>query len=277
MNMLSATRVHISGSASLKPLCLRSGRACGLLESSLNNVVEGNVLSKGSHAVVETVMKLGHVVQLFGPVVRPLRSWLVLLALIGALATTGQVDMACPVLGKELSRRNELGLNLFGLVSYDQKTPWLMPDGPRPSIMNGLMFKRHYGRHAFRAGLDLFRDSYDENYGPPPDFASSCNTFRADLRFGYQRSIAQGKIRPYVAADFGLSYGRTTGEGKSYNGTFGPGTYEYQIDRNRFGFGFVVGVDYRPFNRFSISAESSLILAWYKNREVGSSIGVFLG
>jgi len=156
----------------------------------------------------------------------------------------------------EPARKNELCLNFFSVVDQDlEKARRLLPDGYRVAFLNGIMYKRHFGQNAWRLGFDSFRDHYKREFGPIRPYQIESNTNRIDLRLGYQRMLAKGKLQPYVGADAFWSKSRTKGTYETELGLNGP--LHFSSDRVFFGLSVIAGIAYKPWEKFSISAEAS--------------------
>lgn len=195
-----------------------------------------------------------------------------------AQTVAAQVEATIPMTATEPTRKNELCVNFLAVVDRNPElVRWNLPVGYRPSVMNGLMYKRHFGQNAWRLGFDSFRDHYKRDYGPIRPYRIVSNTNRIDLRLGYQRMLTKGKLKPYFGADVLWTLGRTTGTYETELGPNGPAHTVFRGNQDLIGVSVIAGVAYKPWKRFSITAEASAFFGHLDHKEFSKTVFPVIG
>ena len=168
------------------------------------------------------------------------------------------------------SVEHELGVNVVSWLNASLETAF---DGSGDiHYVNGLLYKLHCGRNAWRAGLDVFRESYviGTSMGEGGDYAST-HTYRegcssdARVRLGYQRSFGTCDLKPFAGVDVGFRYVKEQYDFEFngdfiYNPTWGSGS----ITTEALFIAPLFGLNYRPTAHWSFTVEAAF--SWSKGR-----------
>jgi hypothetical protein len=134
------------------------------------------------------------------------------------------------------------------------------------SYANGLLYKLHCDRNVYRAGVDVFRYTYQFGAMPDPDDAhypwytyGEGKYTTIEARLGYERRLGSRKLQPFVGADIAFRYARNDGFYEGL-GDIGP-PYEFfgetRTTSQQFLVSPLVGLNYQLAEHFSISVEGS--------------------
>lgn len=164
----------------------------------------------------------------------------------------------------------ELGINMVSWINVDVENAFHGDGDIR--YVNGLLYKLHCGRNAWRAGVDVFRDSYviGTSMGEGGDYPSNhgyregCSS-DARVRLGYQRSFGTCDLKPFAGVDVGFRYvkGHYDFEGNGdfiYNPTWGSGSNTTEL----LFIAPLFGMNYRPTVHWSFAVEAAF--TWSKGR-----------
>ena len=177
--------------------------------------------------------------------------------------------------GKGKILRNEIGLNIFNINEAMFNFTSNKPEYEQ-NFTNGLMFKHHLNDFSLRAGFDLVRHEYTYQAGTPQSSSYNLNDGKSrfgNFRLGIEKTLSNSKVQPYVAVDVLLSYGLNMGTSEGF-GDFLPYYKQYyEFNTRVVGFSPAVGLKYRPFKHFSISAEASLSVTHYSVHRVAGGYG----
>ncbi len=190
-----------------------------------------------------------------------------ILSLISITTLNAQM-CPCEFGGKSTDKplRNEIGLNLFNyneiLINFTaNKTSYLQ------SYANGLMFKHHFNKFSLRAGFDYFENTfrYEASASDPLNYnLNNGKSFGKDFRLGLEKTLFLKKLQAYVAIDLLASSGKFSGISEGFGDTIAPYNIAYGFKVTSWGFSPAIGLKYRPFRHFSITAETSLSSIYYK-------------
>lgn len=199
------------------------------------------------------------------------RSWPVVLwcCLPWVPAAYAQDVIACPVIrGDPSPARNEVGVNVLGLLHFGYDPLYPRPEEPRASFVNGVLFKRRYSRNAVRVSVDVYRDSFEARRGMgtnPGYYSATGSAVRTEIRSGFERQFTSGRIQPHAAIDLMAGHERTRLEGEGWGDLAWQQGPEH--GSMRYGIALSIGLSWRFSSRFSCSAEGG---AWFILIEDGS-------
>ncbi len=181
--------------------------------------------------------------------------------MISAQTSVGSPDID----GTSTNARNEIGVNVLGLVHFDYDRLYPRPQGPRISFGNGISYQRWVGRGAFRFSMDLFRDAFEAGLGTrdgPKYFSATGTGMRTEVRFGYEHQFGSGRIKSYAAIDLVGGHERLRLNGEGWGDLAWqsePEPYAYETSSVHYGIAPSVGLSWRLSKRFSCSMESSVL------------------
>jgi hypothetical protein len=173
---------------------------------------------------------------------------------------TSAQDMKCQGGWKTKKRtEQEIGVNLYNFSVYKSSFVYHAKPVIDQGFFNGLFYKRHFGKNAFRATIDHFYTRINTEYDWGMLYYKNTgikNTL--ELRLGYERKLAIGKLFPYLAADAVFNVGRARGSRLSW-GDMIPDLTERPYDTRAIGIGLApaIGLKYRPVRQLAISLEAN--------------------
>jgi hypothetical protein len=161
--------------------------------------------------------------------------------------------------------RNEVNFNLVNaqeeLINFTSKRSVYVTN-----YTNGILFKHHFNKFSARLGFDYVEHSY--RYEASTDqFNYNLNngkSFTKNFRLGVEKSLFEGKLQPFFAADIIYSRGRYNGITEGYGDFMLPYRLSYAFNSTAYGLSPALGLKYRPFRRFSITAETAFSFIHYK-------------
>lgn len=188
------------------------------------------------------------------------------------LAEISQAQMCpCEFGGPDKRRalRDEIGLNVYNVneVLFNFNA---MRAVYQQNHVNGLMYKHHFDKFSLRAGFDYLQYSYNYQYGESGMMGyehNSGNSRTTDLRAGAEKVLIGRKLQVYSAIDLLFSSARYAGTDEGQGDFPGPYKYDYAFHSQALGISTTVGLKFRPFRHFSVSAETSLSLIYYQTKQ----------
>ena len=167
-----------------------------------------------------------------------------------------------PVLQEEpRCGRHEIGVNLFSWIKTNNAGHY----GSDQFFLNGLQYKLHCGKNAWRVGVDLFPKRYvfGASLGPGGDYPTP-HSYQAgsvrDARFrvGFQRSFGKGKVKPFAGMDVGFRY---ITEEYDFEGAadfvYNPSWGTIRKTTEQPFVAPLVGINYRPTEHWSVTVEAT--------------------
>lgn len=164
----------------------------------------------------------------------------------------------------EKALRNEIGINTLNvneaLINFTSPGSVLYTN-----YANGIMYKHHFDKFSLRAGFDYFENTYSYEAQDSTNYnLNNGKSFGKSFRAGLEKTLFFGKLQAFAAIDLIYTNGRYSGNTKGHGDKIAPYDLGYGFNYNSFGFSPAIGIKYRPFRRFSISAETSLSALYYK-------------
>lgn len=160
--------------------------------------------------------------------------------------------------------KNEISLNLFNIT----EVLWITNGTDRmlnANFVNGVKYKRHFGMNAIRIGLNYF--SYEPSTeNPNAEYIGQQKEI--EFRIGYERKLTSDQFHVFIAGDLFYSYGEVSEYLVRYSNGDNPeiisigDKIDYQI--RKIGISPTLGINYRPFSRFSISIETNWDIAYFE-------------
>lgn len=178
-------------------------------------------------------------------------------------------QLECPVLQEEPKcGSHEIGINLFSWINLAPKT--IDDHVGDVSYANGLLYKLHCRQNVLRLGADVFRFDYQDGQrpadnGPYPWYYYTKGHFTTfEFRFGYERRLNRRKLQLFIGTDLCFRYVEQEGIFEGF-GDFGP-PYSFSgrtcSHSEQFLIAPLFGLNYRPFERFSLSIETSYAVGY---------------
>ncbi len=166
--------------------------------------------------------------------------------------------------------KNEISVNLFNIT----EVLWITNGTNRmlnTNFVNGVKYKRHFGKNAIRIGLNYF------SYEPSVEYANSeliGQQKEIELKIGYERKLTSDQFHVFIASDLFYSFGEVS-NGDNPERIFIGEKIDYQI--RKIGISPTLGINYRPFSRFSISIETNWDIAYFelKSEDLPSTFNDF--
>ena len=158
---------------------------------------------------------------------------------------------------------NEISLNLFNITEVF----WITDGTSRMlnvNFVNGIKYKRHFGKNALRVGVNYF------SYKPSTDFVNAeyiGQQKEIEFKIGYERKLTSDQFHVFIAGDLFYSFGEVSeylvrysnGQNREIIST--GDKIDYLI--NEIGLSPTIGINYRPYSRFSISVETNWDIAYF--------------
>lgn len=159
---------------------------------------------------------------------------------------------------------NEISLNLFNIT----EVLWITNGTNRmlnANFANGVKYKRHFGKNAIRIGLNYF------NYKPStetPNAEYIGQQKEIEFKIGYERKLTSNQFHVFIAGDLFYSYGEVSeyfvrySNGQNHEIISIGDKIDYQI--RKIGISPTIGINYRPFSRFSFSIETNWDITYFE-------------
>ena len=177
-----------------------------------------------------------------------------------------QESFVCPDWEHDPKRaRNEIGLNLVGAVYFGYDPLYPHPAFFRLSLLNGVSFKKRNGKNAYRASVDVFRDSFEARRGrhaAPGYYSTTGSAVRSEVRLGIEHRFTSGAVKPVLAIDFVGRHEHLHLDGEGWGDAAWqqqPEPFSYTSTTMRYGISASIGLSWTISKRFSCSAEGG---AW---------------
>src|ERR1041385_363043 len=162
---------------------------------------------------------------------------------------------------KIISHSQELGANLFSITEF--RTYLNASDKQLNSAAfnyaPGFYYKYHFGKNAFRAGIDFTHHSTISQSDLTENGYQYIIAIRKRdlyLTAGYEYSFGNGHFKPFIFADAMMHYDNQTGIHTEY-GCFGPiGNVPFSEQTFEYGIQAGAGLSYSINSLFSITLET---------------------
>jgi len=191
-----------------------------------------------------------------------------------SLTAAGQDNSNYLNLKKENKYKHEIGINLYNIteVKHDYYLTLNKKFFFNHSFVNGIMYKRHWGKNAIRVGFDYYYSKISKEVSSK--YHSSKNEGKSDIgefRIGYERKMTTSKLQPYFSIDLSITYGNVKG---IYGGTNLGGWYAehpYDIRVEELGIAPSIGLQYHAWDQFSFSIEINVSFVDYYHKSNNDS------
>lgn len=168
--------------------------------------------------------------------------------------------------GENKPLRYEFGLNALNFNEnivnfYSAKRKYA------PQVLPGLKIKRHFNSYSIRLGFDYLEQKFDYQSLDPLNWnINNGNSFSKVLKLGIEKTLVNRRIQVFIAADIIGIKSNISGITEGY-GDFAPYYKKpYDFKLSAIGISPVLGLKYRPIERFSISLETSLSVIYWKTK-----------
>lgn len=124
------------------------------------------------------------------------------------------------------------------------------------SILNGIKYRRHFARHAFRVGGE-YRNSWSAGHG---DFVGESRFIEGKFNLGYQYAFSERAIKPYMALDLIYLVSKLHSD---FAGGYAGVYSELNLHINGIGYAPTVGISFVIVEPLTISWEGNVEFLWF--------------
>ncbi|MCD4679426.1 MAG: hypothetical protein K8S00_03465 [Bacteroidales bacterium] len=196
---------------------------------------------------------------------------IVILIFISTLTTAGHdYSNILSFKNENKCKDHEIGINLYNITEHKQQF-YLNKLSDNHNFVNGIMYKRHYGKNAIRVGFYYYYSKFSiEESGQNYYYKNEGQNNFGEFRIGYERKITTSKLQPYFALDLSITFGNMTGisGSESYMWWYTESPYTIRIDD--LGISPSIGLKYQAVDRFSFSIETSVNIVYYHHKYMNS-------
>jgi len=191
-----------------------------------------------------------------------------------SLTATGQDNSNYLSFKKENKYKHEIGINLYNIteVKHDYYLTINKKFFFNHSFVNGILYKRHWGKEAIRVGFDYYYSKISiEESSKYHRYKNEGKSKIGEFRIGYERKMTDSKLQPYFSFDLIIIFGNLKGIDGSTNWGGGYAEHPYDIRVEELGFAPSIGLQYHAWDQFSFSIEINASFVYYHHSSKNGS------